>query len=373
MRNGNGEAEATIPSPTERCHVAVEDHPGSYDEDLAWIIRQFKERVQGSGLVVTIHYAHGRAPEVVVADCDDGPSVDAFHDIFPTRAASTGEALMWHDARDDFPWHTLTMDMATNQCSRAVISVFYPAGSAAERAQIEHVASRFRPVLTGYFKLWLLHRSTSRRMQAIIAALAPVDFGVIVLDRDARIVFENPAAASILDEGSALYRCRGSVCARDTAASVRLRVAIDEALSPRNGLAAAEGASPLVFMKRLRQSTPLVAAVAAVEQPNVGEYDPAAVIHLFQPPTALDQTIAPACEWYNLSPMETRLVMMLVAGGSVVEMAAKENIKQDTVRTYLKNVFRKTNTKSQADLVRAMLTNSVRLRKMERQPKRMKK
>jgi DNA-binding CsgD family transcriptional regulator len=206
-------------------------------------------------------------------------------------------------------------------------------------------------------------------MQTIIAALAPVDFGVIVVDRDAKTVFENPAAVAILDEGSALHRCRGSICARDTAASVSLRVAIDQALSKKNGKAATQGADPLVFVRSPRNSAPLIASVTAVEQPDVGEDDPAAVIHLFQPPTTVDQMIGPACEWYNFSPMETRLVTMLVAGRAVAEMAAKEKLKQDTIRTYLKNLFRKTKTKSQADLVRAMLTNSVRLRRSESTPK----
>jgi DNA-binding CsgD family transcriptional regulator len=243
-----------------------------------------------------------------------------------------------------------------------VISSFYPAGELGERAPKEFVAERFQPVLTGYFKLWLLHRSTSRRLQTIIAALAPVDFGVIVLDRDAKIVFENPAAVAILDQRTALHRCRGSVCAGDSDASVKLRVAIDEALSPPAKPESGGGASTLVFIKAPKQAAPLVAAVSAVEQPSVGENEPAAVIHLFQPTASADQFIAPACEWYDFSAMETRLVMMLVAGGTVPEMAAREKLKQDTVRTYLKNAFRKTNTKSQADLVRTMLANSVRLK-----------
>jgi DNA-binding CsgD family transcriptional regulator len=62
---------------------------------------------------------------------------------------------------------------------------------------------------------------------------------------------------------------------------------------------------------------------------------------------------------------------MLVSGRTVSDMAEAEDIKQDTIRTYLKNVFRKTGTKSQADLVRAMLTSSVRLRRPVKTRKRL--
>jgi DNA-binding CsgD family transcriptional regulator len=361
MAEGPGEAPASIPSPLDRCHVAVDDHPGSYNEDLAWIIRQFKERVGAGGVAVIIHYAAGRAAEIEIADSEEGPSRSELQRLAGAKEKAAGRAPAWREPDKDFPWHALTMDLASNGCSRAVIHALYPQDGAIERSAVEFVASRFQPVLAGYFKLWLLHRSTSRRMQTIIAALAPVDFGVIVLDSNAKVTFENPAATAILDDGSAFRRCRGSVSASDTAASARLRVAIDEALSAGEKNAGG-GASSLVLVKPPRRAAPFVAAVAAVEEQGPGENDPAAVIHIFEPSAAVDQMIAPVCQFYGLSSMETRLVMMLLAGRAVPDIAAAENIKQDTVRTYLKNVFRKTNTKSQADLVRAMLTSSVRLR-----------
>ena len=350
-------------SPLQRCHVLVEEHGGTYNEDLAWIVHQFKQRVEASGVVVTIHFSDGRPPELEVVDSIGGPANDALKSLAWIDDPRPENRLAWHEPSAEFPWHAMTLELASNHCSRVVISSFYRAAELGDRELKEFVAERFQPVLTGYFKLWLLHRSTSRRLQTVIAALAPVDFGVIVLDRDAKIVFENPAAAAMLDQRTALHRCRGSVCAGDNLASVKLRLAIDEALSAPRKAGSAEGASPLVFIKPPKEAAPLVAAVSAVEQSGAGENDPAVVIHLFEPSTAVDQLIAPACQWYDLSAMETRLVMMLVAGGTVPEMAVREKIKQDTARTYLKNVFRKTNTKSQADLVRAMLTSSVRLRR----------
>ena len=89
---------------------------------------------------------------------------------------------------------------------------------------------------------------------------------------------------------------------------------------------------------------------------------PVVILHVFSPAPGSGEAIASVCAWFSLSAAESRVVKLLVAGRSVAELALHENLKEDTVRTYLKSVFRKTNTKSQSDLVRLMLANPVRLR-----------
>lgn len=361
-------AEPPIRSPFEHRHVAAIDERGSYDDDLCWILRQLREKIQASSVIVTVHYAGGNVPDVRAVDGVGGPLVDELGDALWLKVPLTEKALEWRPASSSFPWQTLNLDVAGNHCSRVVISAFYPAASAVDRGTVDCTASRFQPLLTGYFKLWLLHRSTSRRMQTFVSALAPVDFGVVAVNRDTNIIFENPAAATILDEGSVLYRARGLVCAKDTLSNIRLRVTIEQSLATKHGDDAGEDISQILFIKSSRRSAPLIAVVTAVDHSGPGEDDPVSLIHLFQSPGATGPMIGPACDWYKLSPVETRLVAMLVAGSDVAAIAARECIKQDTVRTYLKNVFRKTETKSQADLVRAMLSLSVRLLKPHPEP-----
>ena len=151
IAEGRGEAPAPIPSPLDRRHVAVEDHPGSYNEDLAWIIRQFKERVEACGVAVIIHYAADRPAEIEIADSADGPGAVDLQRLASTKEIVADKALLWREASEDFPWATLTMDLASNGCSRAVIHAFYPEASSIERSPREFVASRFQPVLAGYF------------------------------------------------------------------------------------------------------------------------------------------------------------------------------------------------------------------------------
>jgi DNA-binding CsgD family transcriptional regulator len=55
---------------------------------------------------------------------------------------------------------------------------------------------------------------------------------------------------------------------------------------------------------------------------------------------------------FGLSPTHARLMMHLMAGGSVKQIADALNVTEGTTRQYLKRIFEKTNARGQADLVR---------------------
>ncbi len=367
----------TIPSPLERCHVGTDETSAPYNEDLAWIVRQFKERTGACAVTVTIHHFDGRPPAVEVVDSDHATSQGALDSWalasltqFPASAGRNWPRTQWRPPSDDFPYHSLTMHMASNDCSRAAISAFFP--NRLDQQDIEareFVSLRFQPILSGYFKLWLLHQATSRRLKTMEGALANVDFGVIAVDRDAKIVFENPAASRLLDSAKVVQRCRGSLSANGPMESVKLRVAIDQVLSGKKMDDRGDCETLVVIGTSARASSPLLAAVTPVDEAGFVGNDPAAIVYIFDPGTPNDQTLAPLAKWYGLSAAEARLVKMLVAGRSVAEMAEREAIKRDSVRTYLKNIFRKTSTKSQADLVRLMMTSPVRLRLTDKRAK----
>ncbi len=59
---------------------------------------------------------------------------------------------------------------------------------------------------------------------------------------------------------------------------------------------------------------------------------------------------------FDLTPAEARLALHLVAGETLRSAAAKLNISYETVRTSLKNIFRKTGTCRQAELVVMIVT-----------------
>jgi DNA-binding CsgD family transcriptional regulator len=59
---------------------------------------------------------------------------------------------------------------------------------------------------------------------------------------------------------------------------------------------------------------------------------------------------------FGLTPAEARLALQLVAGETLRAAAAKLSITYETARTELKNIFNKTGTRRQAELVIVIVT-----------------
>ncbi len=58
---------------------------------------------------------------------------------------------------------------------------------------------------------------------------------------------------------------------------------------------------------------------------------------------------------FGLSPRQTKLTALLLAGSSLKEAANVLGITEGSARQYLKGIFRKTGARRQADLVRIVL------------------
>jgi DNA-binding CsgD family transcriptional regulator len=93
---------------------------------------------------------------------------------------------------------------------------------------------------------------------------------------------------------------------------------------------------------------------------EAGSEGAAAAIYLFDPGQDLQLRLEPACRFYGLSPVETRLACCLAEGGSVVEAAERIRVREQTARSYLKQIFIKTATNRQAELVSLLLKSCIR-------------
>ncbi|NJN47274.1 MAG: helix-turn-helix transcriptional regulator [Candidatus Competibacteraceae bacterium] len=60
---------------------------------------------------------------------------------------------------------------------------------------------------------------------------------------------------------------------------------------------------------------------------------------------------------FGLTPAESRLTESLVRGCDLTQTQADLHISENTARTHLKSVFRKTDTSNQAELVKLVVTS----------------
>ena len=326
------------------------------DEGLYPLLGDFVTRTGASGGALTIHGLNGGIEVAAAASEDQGlePLLQcaAWAEAIPLRDGSFHD---WSQASPEMPWHRLSIALAAEGSCWAV-SVFFAPDSAPDPEATAFVVGALQPGAARYMRLWLRHRAESRTSRLLEASLAKVDYGLVLVDADAKIVFENPAASAMLDRGVPVYRCRGSVRAREPVQAVSLRLAIDRALLRPAAAAHGETKAPLIALGAPGAASPLLVAVSAAGAYAGGD---AVALHLFEAAGPADRTMAAIARWHGLSPMEAHIVAMLAAGHGVAEIAQQAAVKEDTVRTYLKSVFRKTRTKNQADLIRLAMSNGV--------------
>ncbi len=192
--------------------------------------------------------------------------------------------------------------------------------------------------------------STGRRAASDVLDHFPM--GMVVADEHGRVQFTNKAAEELAGDG---FIIRGNyVSAERPEERAQMLLAIDEAVqtSKNGGLAPAEamtitrgsGGPPLTLMistlwgKHIQYGRGLLDnphAILFISDPSREPWTPAESLrHLF-----------------GLSPKEAQLVEALVSNRTLEEAAENVGVTKETARTYLRAVFKKTDTRRQADLV----------------------
>ncbi len=348
----------------------------SFNDDLVWILDRLVERAGGTfGLISRREQGHSFAN--VLAESDTAPiDPQVLSELAQFASETSNEGLQrwdegpnvhqtrWRPERSSglsVDFRVLLLAFTPTQNMRLVACVCRQGGEMPFSAVDLSAATRLYPVLARYVRLWWLHRTERRRAQALSAALDLSDVGVLMLDRRSEVTFANTRALTLLDLKQGIVRAGQSVSASDARDVIRLRTAIDQVLSKNLiGGTSEERAAPILQLQRIAPRRPLMAAVMDVLQPAVDLRDPAVIIYLFDPEQDVDAMLSPACELYRLTASEARLVKYLVSGLRLHEVAERMHVQLDTVRTYLKQIFAKTRTNRQVDLVRIMLASMLR-------------
>lgn len=185
--------------------------------------------------------------------------------------------------------------------------------------------------------------------------------GVILLDARRQPVLVSRSARRILDQSDGFWFDAGGprVVSQSETATLRQYTADAVAVGSESGplQPAVGGAGGLMVVSRpsgRRGYTVHVAPLLAAP-PESRAGDAVAYIMI----SDLDDTdVSPAevlQSLYSLTPAESELVRLLVQGRSLEQAAAARGVSLNTVRTQLKHIFSKTDTKRQGELVQMVL------------------
>lgn len=358
----------TEPVPCRRL-VADPEEPGY--AALATVMAQFSDQIGADGALVTLQDAGDRRPTLVFAGgvCAGGLAQD---ESFVRSSCDAAADYRWRPIDHNAPlrwqnltcgrreWSMLSVPMPGDGGSVLTVSALFASASVKARVAAEAMVARLRPLMAGFMKLWSLRGTVQHRLDGLASALNQSDVGILVLDRDAALLFTNRAGTTLLDAGNGLRRKGGSIGASELADSLRLQVAIGHVLDGDDRVGGRARRTPIVALRRSGKLRPLMVSVLPPDRPPVDAEDAAAILYVFDPELDVLPLLQPACRIYALSPVETRLACLLSGGASVGEAAVAMRVKEQTARTYLKQVFLKTGTNRQADLVRVMLSSIVR-------------
>lgn len=196
-----------------------------------------------------------------------------------------------------------------------------------------------------------LHRSAEAddECAVLLQVLDDLAVGVAIVAADLHVVESNAAARAICAQRDGLELDQGRLRATIEASEIELHGAFRQVTAKGGSayaLARRRADAPIqLCIRALRPSRSAVAVVYAV--------DPAA--QLLTAEDLLRRT-------YRFSPAECRVATLLVQGQTCEAIAEVLSLSRHTVRTHLKNIFAKTGTARQAELVRLLAMTSFVLR-----------
>jgi DNA-binding CsgD family transcriptional regulator len=192
-------------------------------------------------------------------------------------------------------------------------------------------------------KNWSLDRTVLQR----------INVGVVALRKDGKVLFANDAAIRIGATSDGLTLTDNGLRAARTLDDEKLQQLIAKGLEapagPRTG-----GQGELI--SRPSGLKPYAVSVFPWDSPETiyfGKY--AKVLVLIRDSSAIpNHSEAQIAKLIGLTPAEARLARKLLDGETLQTGAKKIGIAANTARTQLRSIFRKTDTRRQADLIRVL-------------------
>jgi DNA-binding CsgD family transcriptional regulator/PAS domain-containing protein len=188
--------------------------------------------------------------------------------------------------------------------------------------------------------------------QAVLAqTLDNVSAGVFLVGPNGRLVFTNAPGRAILDEASLLIDRNGVLVATVPEAQRALRAALAAA---ENGNTAADGSGPIsLSTAQPGQWFASVLPLTSGDRQHTGALHSAvAAVFVRRTSLANPPPLEVLAKVYKLTASEIRLLDAVMKVSGVKALAEALGLKQATVKTHLHNVFRKTGTARQSELVK---------------------
>jgi DNA-binding CsgD family transcriptional regulator len=188
--------------------------------------------------------------------------------------------------------------------------------------------------------------------------------GILLVDEVSCAVLMNRCAARILAVGDGLYLQDNRPVARNPAENRTLQQLIQQKIRERGDHGPSRNEVMVISRPPGKRPLPLMIGTLLAAQPDTATNAARAVIYLSDPDGRLG-TAAAIETLYGLTPAEAELVRLISEGRSLEQVASARGVTMNTVRSQLKQVFSKTDTSRQGELVHLVLSGVAGIRSGE--------
>jgi DNA-binding CsgD family transcriptional regulator len=241
------------------------------------------------------------------------------------------------------PYRRETFDSFLTVCRGERAADFNEAEIATLNRIVPHVARALR------IKLQL--NAADARVAAALGAFDQIDAGVAIVDRELRPIAINQRLEQILFRHDGLTLSRKGLAASDRVSARALSDMVWRAASEDLRVASAQ----TMLLRRPAGRPPWSVTVRRLD-PRHAPTDTGLVVLLVEDLMRSPGEIEPVLgAVFGLTPREASLAAALAHGKDLADAATALGITLGTARIYLKNIFAKTHTRRQAELVGLIL------------------
>ena len=191
--------------------------------------------------------------------------------------------------------------------------------------------------------------------RAALRAIDVMPIGVMMINQEGAVIEANPSARAVIDAGEGLIMAQGSLAVDLGGRLLKFSELI--ARPETHGVAVAAGELTLLPVPRQQGQRPLTLMLMPLEQTSEPDVSgPAALLFIGDPERSVRFDQTRIARLYGLSRAESRVAALLASGYRLEQVAEALDIAYETVRKHLKQIFGKTGTYRQAELVRMLVT-----------------
>lgn len=303
------------------------------------------------------YVSHYAAVNVMSHCCDrmfpDG-TVRYGHLAMPTRELEKTE--FYNDFfRPNNMHHSFGIKVPLGELPPVYMSCQRPKAAAPFTERQGLVYETLMPHLQRALMLYVQLAQSQSKVLGLESALDSLGHAVFGLDRVGRVILSNRRAEAMVQAATAIRLERGRLVSVFPEQNYRLQQCLSDAVGVGTGAGVSPGNSLLLHGTSRRSPVRIVATPFSSPLPG-SSVQLAALVFVTDPASQPQSKGAILRALYALTPMETRVADLLLAGLEVREVASTLSISVETARFHTKRVLTKTGTDRQAELMRLMLS-----------------